>query len=524
MKWYSKYIDPVLSTKVEDPNWHVFPQLEILAPPVTPFQSLMPANTRRRHIVMIGRFFFARQHKGYPSAIKLFIRARKHFPAGTKLRLVGNIQPGHEEYVNKLVSKAHGAAGNSVEFIFGASNDKLRDVLSESLVQWHMTGIDSNNDPASLEHFGISICEGMTAGVIPVVMDLGGVHDIIGNGTTGFISPNLDVMGNITSNLFKQPQHAIESMRTRANASILAKFTYKQFGARVTMLVHKAKLEKPFMHLLRRTSNTVKARQFILPQNSRYAALIMESRQHYALEYVIKNVAAYLQISKVPWQMFLMHGSANAEFATRAARDLAGLQMLPVQADAFTIPQLNLMMTSVEFWKQFADKGVDHIFIFQSDSLMLRGGIDSFLQYDYVGAPWALDNVKWGMLKKDMPNGVGNGGLSLRSIRSQIDACVLGTQNQTVPTNEDFFIVRELEQSAKYRLPTRTDAYKFAIEVPCDDLHPNFLQNAGLESIPHFPVAVHAPWFYFGGPRYRDLLALLESSVCPSFLAPVRYA
>ncbi|GAI96934.1 unnamed protein product [marine sediment metagenome] len=62
--------------------------------------------------------------------------------------------------------------------------------------------------------------------------------------------------------------------------------------------------------------------------------------------------------------------------------------------------QYNALFTSSDFWEAIH---YDKILIFQHDSMMLRPGIDEFLDYDYVGAPW-----------KFQLNG-GNGGFSLRS-------------------------------------------------------------------------------------------------------------
>lgn len=122
------------------------------------------------------------------------------------------------------------AAGAPVVFHVASPSSEVEQVLQSALVQWHLTGAESNttSDPASEEHFGISIAEGkpggpdtssqrviihrerrhweeaevtaasiltcqtssngpcpsapisgMTAGVIPVVLNRGGVGDIV---------------------------------------------------------------------------------------------------------------------------------------------------------------------------------------------------------------------------------------------------------------------------------------------------------------------------------------------------------
>ena len=68
-------------------------------------------------------------------------------------------------------------------------------------------------------------------------------------------------------------------------------------------------------------------------------------------------------------------------------------------------------METSGFWKNV--KG-EKALIFQTDSLLLRSGIDEFLSYDYVGAPW----------RKPKENQlVGNGGLSLRTVSKMIEIC-----------------------------------------------------------------------------------------------------
>lgn len=65
-----------------------------------------------------------------------------------------------------------------------------------------------------------------------------------------------------------------------------------------------------------------------------------------------------------------------------------------------TLNDYNTLMTSKHLWEMIP---FDKVLIFQQDADLLRPGIEEFLEYDYVGAPW-----------KFQEHG-GNGGLSLRS-------------------------------------------------------------------------------------------------------------
>jgi len=66
----------------------------------------------------------------------------------------------------------------------------------------------------------------------------------------------------------------------------------------------------------------------------------------------------------------------------------------------------NVLMTSKEFWESIP---YDTVLVFQSDSGILRKGIDKFLIWDWVGAPWTFQS--WG----------GNGGLSIRTKKVMLD-------------------------------------------------------------------------------------------------------
>lgn len=54
------------------------------------------------------------------------------------------------------------AAGLNVQFHVGASRETLLEIMKNCLVQWHLTGVEreDEDDPASEEHFGIAVAEG----------------------------------------------------------------------------------------------------------------------------------------------------------------------------------------------------------------------------------------------------------------------------------------------------------------------------------------------------------------------------
>jgi hypothetical protein len=93
------------------------------------------------------------------------------------------------------------------------------------------------------------------------------------------------------------------------------------------------------------------------------------------------------------------------------------------KADIKTMEDYNKILTSISFWESVP---FDKVLIFQHDSKLLRSGLDEFLEWDYVGAPW-----------KFQMHG-GNGGLSLRSKKAMIDTLKSFTWDRS-KGNEDVF-------------------------------------------------------------------------------------
>jgi len=94
------------------------------------------------------------------------------------------------------------------------------------------------------------------------------------------------------------------------------------------------------------------------------------------------------------------------------------------------LAKYNALMTNYRFWLDL--ERYERVLIFQHDSDLLRHGIEEFLQYDYVGAPF-----------KFQKNG-GNGGLSLRNPKA-ITALLKYTPYKPEHGNEDIFYSNRLQ-------------------------------------------------------------------------------
>ncbi|KAG1674418.1 hypothetical protein FOA52_012945 [Chlamydomonas sp. UWO 241] len=280
---------------------------------------------------------------------------------------------------------------------------------------------------------------------------------------------------------------------------------------------HAARLE----HLLERGLSTRPFRYFVgtaLPALRRcaharvappgeiapLAAVIVESRAHFAFEYVVLSTMAVLSQSGRPWALHIYHSRNNAWLAKAIAAEerLNGtaLHLIPASAD---ISAYNDLLLTPAFWDAVS---AHRILVFQTDSLLLRPGVESYLEYDYLGAPWEKKNDRWAQISSRVPEGVGNGGLSLRSV--DLMRAIAATEKPDPGEQEDIFYARHVLRLSG-NSSTRTRAYGFALEFPCLDIDPQLVGA---------PVGIHAAWYYHPEWRARQLL---QSSFGPGS-APVR--
>lgn len=98
----------------------------------------------------------------------------------------------------------------------------------------------------------------------------------------------------------------------------------------------------------------------------------------------------------------------------------------------------NVFLTSVVFWNPLQE--FERVLIFQHDTGILKAGIEEFLEWDYVGAPWKI-NAPWA--RKDRAGG--NGGLSIRCPKKSLDLITRLPYDGSMG-NEDVFFTHHLDK------------------------------------------------------------------------------
>jgi len=150
----------------------------------------------------------------------------------------------------------------------------------------------------------------------------------------------------------------------------------------------------------------------IINKNSNKKSLIVECRELKHNEFVIKNTIHKLGDG---WGHIIYCHKNNynqIKSICDSISDQIEIKLLDKDLDR---NGYNNLLLDLNFWN-----GIDceKVLIYQTDTFILNDFDDSFLEYDYVGAPWYIEHaahIKKNLKIKDDII-IGNGGLSLRSL------------------------------------------------------------------------------------------------------------
>jgi glycosyltransferase involved in cell wall biosynthesis len=496
--YYSQAIMPFIENRNDTQYW-MNPSVAVLYPPVTPI-DVYPGVTRGGdgvfHIAVLGRFFRGVQAKGHDIAIDLLGELIQRTTQRVHLYLIGNIHPSEDSrnYVTRLQNRS-ARLELPVTFLTSTTYANISEALSKSTILWHLTGAlepKVGGDPASLEHFGIAVVEAMSVGCIPVVMNRGGTVDIVEDWVSGVLSDDasdyvnhtLRIMGMSASERSAMSKAAMERSKT---------FHEDLFDASLKKIAVRTKLSQPFKEMAQRALNNLQKKRISIANRSKYAAVIVEPLVSSTFEFAVRNVLHFLGPT---WKLVVYYSEMNEAFVRQVLRDVSNVhfKLLPVRVSQ--VHSYNNLLKNASFWESLeAEKAL----VFQSDSMMLRRGIDAFLKYDYIGAPWDArtnDRVKSAMKRGELGGAVGNGGFSLRSTRAMVE--IIRKYGATSPYDEqeDMFFAKYI-YSEGYTYPDVATAYAFCREVPLAAL------DAKKDRVSH--LSLHAAWYYMSQEKFLKL-------------------
>lgn len=166
-----------------------------------------PPSTKEKIIINVARFA---NNRGHPKRQDALLQAFKQLVddglRDWELHLVGHIGPTNKD--RAFVEWLRRAALSYPVHIGPIGFNELHRLYQKSSIYWHATGLGTLEaiQPGKQEHFGISIIEAMSAGVVPVVLNRGGPREIIKPGVNGYLWNSLSELKALSVRLIKEPQ------------------------------------------------------------------------------------------------------------------------------------------------------------------------------------------------------------------------------------------------------------------------------------------------------------------------------
>ena len=228
---------------------------------------------------------------------------------------------------------------------------------------------------------------------------------------------------------------------------------------------------------------------------SNYSTLLIEFRIMPHCECLLLNT----MLRFTNWKHTIVCGNENKQFFNEIIQKYnnPNINLIVIDDVINNTNDYNTLLLNKEFWKKLP---YEYILLYQEDSFIFHNNIDTFLKYDYVGAPWPIEyNIN--------KQSVGNGGFSLRKVQSMIQ-CIEQVPEKIYKTEINEFVKTYMKQHNLINIPE--DVYFSSVlhnynigQVAPYDIARNF----SLESTPipkKTPLGIHQCWNFHH--KYRPLI------------------
>lgn len=211
---------------------------EVMAPPVdTSLFTAPDPGSKEKVILSVGRFFHGSHNKKHLEMLKVFrgMHDRGEIPPGWEYHLVGNLHRGRLVDLEYFADLERLAEGYPVRLLVDLDLPRLVEEYRRASIFWHAAGWGESErrQPEKFEHFGLTTCEAMSSGCIPVVIAKAGQLEIVDHGESGFLFTTAGELASITRHLIEGYGEPWTHELMERTAAAVQRFARPRFAERL---------------------------------------------------------------------------------------------------------------------------------------------------------------------------------------------------------------------------------------------------------------------------------------------------
>jgi glycosyltransferase involved in cell wall biosynthesis len=192
---------------------------QVVYPPIDT-KNFKPGK-KQNLILYVGRFSKLMQSKNHSLLIREFQKLVNRADLKSwRLVLAGGAGVGTGNFIQELKTQAQ---NHPIDILPNPDFRLLKKLYSQAKIFWSASGygINPEKEPEKCEHFGITVVEAMTAGAVPIAVNLGGHPEIITHHKNGFLWGSPEDLRAYTLNLINDQtdwQTLSQAAQSRAQA------------------------------------------------------------------------------------------------------------------------------------------------------------------------------------------------------------------------------------------------------------------------------------------------------------------
>lgn len=258
----------------------------------------------------------------------------------------------------------------------------------------------------------------MYNGIIPIINEKN-KNSFVLNKVTGIYFENIEDISNILLKMLENGSYFSKlSKNCKITRFILSEICYKDYWS---MYLTNNKKNNIWIYynflILFFIKNIYQYTSIKYDGKTDNCVIIIDSRKSCLTNLSIINTMINLSSN---WKCMIFTSKSNIRWYNDMLGDIGDVIHLPLLDYKFNIDIYNKILKSESFWNMI---DYNKCLIIQDDGTLYRKGIEKYLKYDYVGAPW-IDTIENLYIKNNINKElVGNGGFSLRNVSMMKKIC-----------------------------------------------------------------------------------------------------